>query len=427
MVDAVIFGFIGAQCLGGLYFYSKSLKEYKSTNVLRNILVAIFIIFSCVIFKYEKNYFNYMALVLGTNFLVAALVFNGKLKAIIAVTVFFTMCLILAEMGTVYLVEALNYYVYLGGKYSLMISVGISRIVLLAVVFYGVKIFAFEKDITKNKQFWIMFISLALTCGFVSVVFAKINRELLSASQLIWCIFGIFGILLLSVVCFFVLSKIMLLEEEKTRLDMAENRLKVESEYNSLIEERYREAKMVIHDAEKHIKNMEDLGASNEGELILIYKNQLLDVFKSQEGKKLTGNKLVDIILERKFVEAKNNSIEMVYDIEPVRLNEFSEMDLGTVFNNVLDNAIEAAKISDKKYVKLWLYDTNEAFTTIKIINSYTPENVIKKNKSEMLFSEHGYGIESVKKVIETLGGTFDMCLDSEKNEATTIVMMGYN
>ena len=131
-----------------------------------------------------------------------------------------------------------------------------------------------------------------------------------------------------------------------------------------------------------------------------------------------TGNKALDIILTEKSLYCSKNKIKLCCIIDGEQLSFMSETDLYSLFGNIIDNAIEAvSKLQeDKKIISLSI-KKNHTFLIINIHNYYVGSiqlvdklPVTTKKDSDY----HGYGMKSIKMIVEKYGG--DMSLKTDKN-----------
>ena len=118
---------------------------------------------------------------------------------------------------------------------------------------------------------------------------------------------------------------------------------------------------------------------------------------------------MLNIILNDKAEEAKKSGIEMEIRIGEIRLEHIRDMDMTTIFANLLDNALEAAQQAEGTRTIQVQADTFHDFTAVKIRNSMPcgstagtsalpPERQAGKNHM-------GIGLENVRHTLEAYGG----------------------
>ena len=129
-----------------------------------------------------------------------------------------------------------------------------------------------------------------------------------------------------------------------------------------------------------------------------------------------TGHKLLDYLLSQKACEARDAGISFVADIRlPERLN-IENIDLCSILQNLLDNAIDASQKEQKKDIQIKMTpQKNYLAITVKNRSSV---DVIKTNPNLLTTKTdkkyHGIGTKVVKKIVEKYDGVMDISMESE-------------
>ncbi len=169
-------------------------------------------------------------------------------------------------------------------------------------------------------------------------------------------------------------------------------------QYYSDLEKRYRESRKVIHDMKNHLQAVEQLYQSQEEGKAKAYVEDLYHMLNVLGEKYYSDHKMLNIILNDKLKKAEREGIQVQAAVGDVRLSGMRDMDVTTVFANLLDNAIEAASAcSPPGYVHLKM-DQIHDFTVISISNSSLEE---KPKKGHM-----GLGLENVRNTLTKYHGT---------------------
>jgi len=122
-----------------------------------------------------------------------------------------------------------------------------------------------------------------------------------------------------------------------------------------------------------------------------------------------TGNKAFDTILTEKSLYADKNGIKLTVLAETDSLKFMSDLDVYSLFGNVLDNAIEATinLAEEKRLIGLNVRAVNNLLY-IHAENCYEG-NLEFKNGSLITTkkntNEHGFGILSIKRIVQKYGG----------------------
>mgnify|MGYP000887539359 CR=1 FL=1 len=154
---------------------------------------------------------------------------------------------------------------------------------------------------------------------------------------------NIAAVLLMNVYFFYLLSHLIRSRrlEEQLVLYQRENELRYH--YYEELDRKYRESRKVIHDMKNHLQAVEDLYAGQKTEAGDRYVKDLYHMLNVLGEKRYTENQMLNIILNEKIREAEAKGITVTVRVGDIDLSDIKEIDLTTIFANLLDNAIEAA------------------------------------------------------------------------------------
>lgn len=106
------------------------------------------------------------------------------------------------------------------------------------------------------------------------------------------------------------------------------------------------------------------------------------------------------------------------------------EHDITALLDNLLENAVESALLTDDKFIDFSICKRNSNFLIIKVSNSCDRKpkyinNILvsSKNTSGM----HGIGTRSIKRVVEKYNGNLEMKYDSNTNTFTSTIGINFN
>jgi len=144
--------------------------------------------------------------------------------------------------------------------------------------------------------------------------------------------------------------------------------------------------------------------------------DEALNVYESQFD---TGNKVVDTILTSKSFFCKENNIKMSCVVNSALLDFMLVMDICSIFGNALDNSIESVmKLDDeeKRIIRVAVFSKNN-FLMIRFENYF--EHIVREQSGSYETTKkdskhHGFGIKSIKKVIEKYDGA--LTISTEDN-----------
>ncbi|MBE6803773.1 MAG: sensor histidine kinase, partial [Ruminococcaceae bacterium] len=128
-----------------------------------------------------------------------------------------------------------------------------------------------------------------------------------------------------------------------------------------------------------------------------------------------TQNRLLDVILSKYTAVCEEKDIAFEIDVVTDNLAIMNNNDISSLFNNLLDNAVESAGKSKDKKVLVQITNVMNSYRKIAVINSCdTPPNT--KNGELVTSKEnkdaHGFGTKSIKKIVNKYDGELDWEFD---------------
>lgn len=237
-------------------------------------------------------------------------------------------------------------------------------------------------------------------------------------------LFAIICIAALGTTIFLVLHNMQQLKQEQEYMRMRSEvtQLEHEKNYYDILDRQNQQLMMYAHDAKNHLVAIRDL---SEDPQIRGYVDKLSDELERYTQSCHSGNKLLDVILNRYVLECQKRGLAFEYNVKVCNLRDVEDMDLVTILGNLLDNAIEAAEKSQEKTVYLETSLRN-AYQVIVIQNSSLPprESYGRLQTSKPDRSMHGFGLKSVAKCLKKYNGDLHWDYDEDDHVFTMTVMI---
>lgn len=125
------------------------------------------------------------------------------------------------------------------------------------------------------------------------------------------------------------------------------------------------------------------------------------------------------MLLSQKKREALAEDIAFDIQAVPMINIRLSEAEICALFGNLLDNAIEACRSLEEKgrWIIIKMEKKNQILF-IEIKNSIGKKPVVKNGElitSKSDYMKHGYGIKSVKRIVEKYEGDFTYQTENDK------------
>lgn len=192
------------------------------------------------------------------------------------------------------------------------------------------------------------------------------------------------------------------------------------------VENMYRQTRGWRHDLKTHIQTMKAHLALGEYEELEGYLNGLDEDLESVDRILKTGNVKIDALLNSKLSLARSKGIPVeAKAIVPTQL-PVSEVDLGIILGNLMDNAMEAClkiREEERRFLRVYI-DVLKGQLYIYVINSVEgrPGRTGKLYLTTKNARDHGYGLLRVDRVVEKYHGFLDR--QSEEGVFATEVLL---
>lgn len=206
------------------------------------------------------------------------------------------------------------------------------------------------------------------------------------------------------------------IENEAQQQRMAVYKLETQTRY---YEEKMRDEeriKEIYHDMKNHLLLLEEEWGEKHSTGIENLRKEMAQY----ENYYRTGNKFVDIILKDKLTKAAEYGIHIEDSVELIDIDFIEQLDLSTVFGNLLDNAIEACRLieePEKRQISISSKRENNILV-ISIKNNRVCGNI--KNAPKKVI--HGYGLANVTAAVHKYEGEIDI-MEGEQEFAVNIVI----
>lgn len=210
-----------------------------------------------------------------------------------------------------------------------------------------------------------------------------------------WIILFSLLLIIINVYCLYFWYDVAANQELKHRLELMQQQSGLTHQYYEEMERNYNESRKIIHDIRNHLHILEESGKMDTKD----YFRDLHGMLNSLGLKFYSENKMLNIVLNDKLKNIPSDKLEC--SLGEIRLDFMADVDITTIFANLLDNAAEAAENQPEFWLKI-RGEQIQDFTVIKICNSYTGNYQPGKSEKE---GHEGIGLQNVKSAVEKYQG----------------------
>ena len=194
------------------------------------------------------------------------------------------------------------------------------------------------------------------------------------------------------------------IENEITVLDYI---IKEQSKQYKINRDAIESINIKAHDLKHHLNYMISDKGSISNEEVEEIKNKL-NTFNSMYK---TNNEVIDVVLSSRAITCEKHHIELTCIVDGKLFNFMKNYELYALFENALDNAIDAVrKIQNKddRFIFVSVKKTNN-IVCLHVENSYDGKEIILENGLPLTSQDdktsHGFGVRSIKRIVDKYKG----------------------
>lgn len=164
------------------------------------------------------------------------------------------------------------------------------------------------------------------------------------------------------------------------------------------------------HDMKNHLADLALMAKAQKNGEIEVYIREMGVYMENPKEFVNTGNGAIDSLMNYLLGCAKEQLLEVDYEISIPEELEVNAFDLNVILGNLIENAIEAASYSADKWLSVWVsYEKGMLFVNIR--NSFSHELNVQNNKLVSTKQElgHGIGLCNVERMVEQYHGTIEL------------------
>ncbi len=202
----------------------------------------------------------------------------------------------------------------------------------------------------------------------------------------------------------------------KTMAENYKDKFNVEYTYFKNYKEQQQATASFRHDWNSHMLLLENMMNNGDYEKAKEYFHNLPFQSIPQQKQVLTGNEIVDIILNSKFCIFDKDKIAVNCNGGLEQLRFMDDVDVCILFSNLIDNAIEAnQKCSSERFLSIQV--TRKPSILMLAVSNRTngelnkSENILRSTKKNS--EEHGIGTQNIFSVIKKYNGEYNITVEN--------------
>lgn len=264
-----------------------------------------------------------------------------------------------------------------------------------------------------------VFTFTVLNCCFVVLLSLESGSE----KSLLMCASIIISIVLTDYFMLYMMERFNYLVQKQYEDEMYREEMHYKDIYYEEAEKQNKEVQKLKHDMKHKLHELYHLVENCREQELSEKIGAMCEELEQIDEKQYSDNPIVDSVLRIKFGRAKARGIKVETDIRIPKQMQLDHGDIGVLYGNLVDNAVEASsKVPEEsRYVKL-----ENKYQSGMLLLVITNSKTGKKNKSLRTTKKdsirHGYGIQSVRRVVDKYNGTVSFTDNGDTFEVSAML-----
>lgn len=231
------------------------------------------------------------------------------------------------------------------------------------------------------------------------------------------CTSIIFIVLFINILIFSVFKKMNTIYALIYEKEMIIQEAKLKEAYYSEVDKSSQYLRKIRHDLKNKLIGI--YGIEDDNELIRTKIKEIIGELEDSKKNLYTDNCILNSVLNIKYSAAQVADIKIESNIFVPKYMNIDYGDMGVLFGNLLDNAIEANQGVDRK--KRWINVSVKYEEHILIINIKNSK-IRGSRRKKKGYLNHGIGLNSVKQIVEKFNGIVEVQDFGEMYEVSAIL-----
>lgn len=390
------------------YFMRRNLKSEDIPRIIRTTMILI-LFFTSVLTLQQENMSVYTGCGMAILILLSGL-FCHCSKAGIVETILFAMAILGSYLifnmfldflgygfGTAAIMTISTWYFLIRTAVYLILSLE-----YILISRYFVKVFREKAMVSLTNGQTVVFLVIPFLILLLLLAVYQNGDVLLMIFGYGSMAGAIFGIAVLHLLVIYLFGYMLEQQKKNLHYQLYEQQREMMMHQYQELEEKYQSSRKVIHDVRNHIQMIGELYHLGDLEAADRYCRDIGGMLRSLERVAYTKHRMLNLILNEKLNGQEMKGAALHIEIGQVDLSFMKDIDVTTIFSNLLDNAIEAVTECEKDRYLSFKMDEEKDFLVICLRNSCP----VKRKKRR---GHEGIGLVNVRYVVEFYGGTIQV------------------
>lgn len=393
---------------------------WKSNKIFYHVLCGIVLFAGMCLSNYITDVSVMRTLLSIICFTLATMFFDGNFLKKLLVVVGFVAIVAISDLLTALLSVT---FIHATPEELLNISGGERMFAIILskpLYIFGIKLvsmFKNKKNIELYRNYWIAILTIPISDLIVLLAIINCFYSVTAENFSALC-FAAVCLLYSILLVFYLFDKVIGINILQNNYKMLENQVIMQNEYSESDKDTSKKYDAIRHDLKNHFQLLYDLNKAGKNDTVGEYLTATGLVAENNKIYIKTGCFALDSVINGKLALAESKGIKAKTDCKIPADIKISPIDIGILFGNLLDNAIEGCMNckTGEKIIKILLqYRGNRAIICVQ--NSADLTKIVTKGNKLISTKNtygHGIGLSNINDIVRKYNGMMQIASEDD-------------
>ena len=415
-----------------LWQYSSNLFTARRRPWMQFAMLSVFYLTMFAVSLLEYTWLN-MTLYFVLNFIFLLTMYELKWYTALFHSAVITGVMAMCELTVYSMIERFSPHFLAGsGRFqNMMIFIIFSKMLFFTIVYILIHLWKRQQEYgQQHNRSVLLLIFIPAASVFTMLTLVNVSDSFLLSPALEGMVTLSAFFLLISNLLVFGINQYNLKKNvEFTQMQLLLQKESNSAEYYEMLRQQNENQRILIHDIKKHLHSIDMLNQQKEHDKIDAYLHQLIHSSDLKESARLCEHEMLNSILCRYMQQCTDSHIDFHADIRSGTTDFIADNDLTSLFCNLLDNAVKAAKDIPESFIEISTGKKEKnPFTVLTVINSCRTNPFAGGNGNPTInmpsSNNHGFGLKSIRKIVAKYNGAMQIYYHADTLTFHTILTL---
>lgn len=323
-----------------------------------------------------------------------------------------------------------DYAAYTYSFVALIALGSLSKLLYFMVMILSVKIFKPQKGTRLDLNTILLFCLLPVTSIVIIIAFVYLGMTVhLSSVPSVLMLTSTLLLLMVNILSVLLYNNLQKVNQENLSMQLMLQKEQADTDYYAMLQTQYDQQRILIHDIKNHAQIIRSLIREHQGDELENYLEHFESLPELRQKMRLCDNHVCNLLLLQFLGQCREAGVSLHHDIRGQSISFLDPTDITALFGNLLSNALEAAKQSEKKAIEISARCQKDQGVTLVVVKNSCDQPPARGSDGQYLTrkpdkANHGIGLKSIRRIAKKYKGDLELYYDPEQKLFHTIILL---